>query len=63
METRIAGTGALGGTIIVMEPHTGAILAMASRPGFKLHELNLSDPDQKLFRNRAVTDIYEPGSV
>ncbi len=57
LDARIASTGALGGTIIVMEPSTGAILAMASRPGFRL------DPDQSLIRNRAVTDVYEPGSV
>jgi cell division protein FtsI/penicillin-binding protein 2 len=63
LDTRIASTGALGGTIIVMEPSTGAVLAMASRPGFKLSELDLNDPDQALIRNRAVTDVYEPGSV
>ncbi len=63
LETRIATTGALGGSIIVMDPRTGAILAMASRPGFKLSDLEVDDPDQSLFRNRAVTDVYEPGSV
>jgi len=54
---------ASGGTIIVMDPKTGAILAMASRPSFKLSELNLDNPQQDLYRNRAVTDAYEPGSV
>ena len=39
------------------------ILAMASRPGFKLSQLDLNNPNQALFRNRAVTDVYEPGSV
>ncbi len=63
LETRIASTGALGGTIIVMDPTTGAVLAMASRPGFKLSQLDLNHPDAGLFRNRAVTDVYEPGSV
>lgn len=63
LETRIASTGALGGTIIVMDPSTGAVLAMASRPSFKLSELGVNEPDQALFRNRAVTDVYEPGSV
>jgi cell division protein FtsI/penicillin-binding protein 2 len=64
LEQRIASQGALGGTIIVMDPKTGAILAMASRPAFKLSELNLrGDLDLGLFRNRAVTDLYEPGSV
>jgi cell division protein FtsI/penicillin-binding protein 2 len=63
LDTRIAKDGALGGTILVMEPDTGAVLAIASRPGFKLSELDLNDPDLALFRNRAVTDVYEPGSV
>jgi cell division protein FtsI/penicillin-binding protein 2 len=55
---------ASGGTIIVMDPRTGAILAMASRPSFQLSHLDLSkDVDPNLFRNRAVTDVYEPGSV
>ncbi len=63
LDKQIAKTGALGGTIIVMQPKTGAVMAMASRPGFKLSQLNLNDPNQALFRNRAVTDVYEPGSV
>ncbi len=63
LEARIAKTGALGGSIVVMDPKTGALLAIASRPGFRLSELDLNDPDQALFRSRAVTDVYEPGSV
>lgn len=62
LDTQMAKTGALGGSIIVMDPKTGEVLATASRPGFKLSELG-SDPSQALFRNRAVTDVYEPGSV
>ena len=46
-----------------MNPKTGAVYAMASRPGFKLSQLDLNNPNQALFRNRAVTDVYEPGSV
>ncbi|HET6615545.1 MAG TPA: penicillin-binding protein 2, partial [Dehalococcoidia bacterium] len=63
LQSRIQSTGALGGSIIVMDPKTGAIMAMASEPGFRLSQLNLNDPNQALFRNRAVTDVYEPGSV
>jgi len=55
---------ASGGTIIIMDPRTGAILAMASRPSFDLTNLDLSDESQMdLYRNRAITDLYEPGSV
>lgn len=61
----LAETEAVGGTILIMEPHTGDILAMASAPTFDVTSLNLADPnlDFSVFRNRAVTDLYEPGSV
>jgi len=55
---------ASGGTIIIMDPRTGAILAMTSRPSFDLTHLDLSDESKMdLYRNRAITDLYEPGSV
>ncbi|MBI5284122.1 MAG: penicillin-binding protein 2 [Chloroflexi bacterium] len=63
LDTQLAKTGALGGSIIVMDPKTGEVLAMASRPGFALSRLDLNNTNQALFRNRAVTDVYEPGSV
>jgi cell division protein FtsI/penicillin-binding protein 2 len=53
-----------GGTVIVMEPDTGAVLAMASRPTFDLRKPDLNDPKQlDVVRNRAITDLYEPGST
>lgn len=55
---------ASGGTIIIMDTRTGAILAMASRPSFDVTHLDLSDEGKvDLYRNRAITDLYEPGSV
>ena len=55
---------AAGGTIIVVQPKTGEVLAMASRPNFNLSRPDASDESkQALFRNRAITDTYEPGSV
>jgi cell division protein FtsI/penicillin-binding protein 2 len=55
---------ASGGTIIIMDPRTGAILAMASRPSFDVTHLDLTDEGKAdLYRNRAITDLYEPGSV
>ena len=55
---------ASGGTIIVVQPQTGEILAMASRPTADLLKPDLSDESKvALFRNRAITDTYEPGSV
>jgi cell division protein FtsI (penicillin-binding protein 3) len=52
---------AKGGTIIVMDPHSGDIYAMASAPWFDPNRFGDADPDT--WRNRAVTDTWEPGSV
>ena len=64
LDRAIQEHSASGGTIIVVQPKTGEILAMASRPTFDLTNPDLSDESKVgLFRNRAVTDQYEPGSV
>jgi cell division protein FtsI/penicillin-binding protein 2 len=64
LEEAIRKTKATGGTVIVQEPATGAILAMVNRPSFDLARLDLSQVvEMDLYRNRAVTDLYEPGSV
>lgn len=53
-----------GGFIIVMDPKTGGILAMASNPTYDLTAEEVYDPShQELYKPTAVTDIYEPGSV
>ncbi len=55
-------TGSTRGSIIVMDPRSGDILAMASYPEFDPNNfIDIEDPD--LLRNPAITDIYEPGSV
>jgi cell division protein FtsI/penicillin-binding protein 2 len=55
---------AMGGSVIIVQPKTGEILAMASRPTFDVTNPDLTDDSkQALFRNRAITDEYEPGSV
>jgi stage V sporulation protein D (sporulation-specific penicillin-binding protein) len=55
---------AKSGEILVMNPQTGAILAMASWPTVNLSDVNLNNPNlESLVRNRIVTDLYEPGSV
>lgn len=50
-----------GGSIIVMNPLTGEILALANRPTFDLNKTSQSE--DKIRRNRAITDLIEPGSV
>ena len=52
---------AAGGTAIVMNPHTGEILAMANEPTFNPNVYK--EFDEIARRNRAVQDLYEPGST
>ncbi len=52
---------AKGAWAIVMDPRTGEILAMANQPGFDPNHYANVGADAK--RNRAITDMYEPGSV
>jgi cell division protein FtsI (penicillin-binding protein 3) len=53
---------AAGGTIIVQNPQTGAILGMASQPGYDPNEFNQIE-EIELFGNPAISSIYEPGST
>ena len=61
LEQAIHDTQAIAGTVIVENPHTGEILALANRPTF--------DPNQRkqvtpaALTNRAVSYAYEPGST
>lgn len=48
-------------TVIMMDPYTGDILALANRPTYNLNDSGNAGM-QKL-RNRAITDVYEPGST
>lgn len=51
----------VGATAILADPITGEILAMACRPNFDPNHFNQAKPEQ--LRNRAITDMYEPGST
>lgn len=53
--------GAESAVAVVMEPESGAILAMVSLPDFSPEKIGSSDPNT--FRNRAISDYFEPGSV
>lgn len=69
VENRIAQavqeTGAPSGTVIVMETKTGAILAAASYPSYDPNRaLEMASEGQiGLLKDRAVSELYEPGSV
>jgi cell division protein FtsI (penicillin-binding protein 3) len=50
-----------GASIVVMDPNTGEILAIASTPGYNPNDYGESDVEAR--RDRAVTDRFEPGSA
>jgi cell division protein FtsI (penicillin-binding protein 3) len=54
-------TGAKAGMVLVMDPRTGELLAMALRPTFNPNAHQHATPVE--WRNRAVTDPFEPGST
>jgi cell division protein FtsI (penicillin-binding protein 3) len=61
LEAAMAETKAAAGTVIVQNPRTGEILALANRPTFNPNVFNVVSKEQ--LKNRAVSDVYEPGSV
>jgi cell division protein FtsI (penicillin-binding protein 3) len=61
LSSAVARWGARGATAIVMDPRTGAILAMANAPTFDANDFSTAPAEAR--RNRAVTDLYEPGST
>jgi cell division protein FtsI (penicillin-binding protein 3) len=52
---------AAGGTVVIMQPHTGEILALANYPTFNPNSYRTADDSMR--KNRAVQDVYEPGST
>ena len=61
LKAGVEWAGAAGGSAIVMDPHTGEILALANYPTFNPNRFRDFSDLQR--RNRAVQDIYEPGST
>jgi cell division protein FtsI (penicillin-binding protein 3) len=61
LDRSIAETRAQAGTVIIQNPKTGEILALASRPTFNPNSFHETSP--QALKNRAVSDIYEPGST
>jgi len=62
LATALAETGAESGVIIVMDPRTGAILALAAAPVYDPNQY-AKVLDARLFINPAISGQYEPGSV
>jgi len=61
LRTGVEANHAAGGTAIVMDPHTGEILALANWPTFNPNAFSRVEDDTR--RNRAIQTLYEPGST
>ena len=61
LEDAVKAQRARGGTVIVMDARTSQVLSMASYPWFDPNDFG--DSPSGTYRNRAVTDAFEPGST
>ena len=61
LDAQVAKVKAAHGTIVVQDPHTGQILALAVSPRFNPNDQK--HMDASVLQNLAVSDIYEPGST
>jgi cell division protein FtsI (penicillin-binding protein 3) len=57
----VAKRHAASGSMVILDPRNGEILAMVNVPSYNPNDLDNSNPAQR--RNRAVTDVTEPGST
>ncbi|MFN0094815.1 MAG: peptidoglycan D,D-transpeptidase FtsI family protein [Dehalococcoidia bacterium] len=64
LEIAVAAHKAIGGTVVMMEPETGRILALATLPRLKYTDLPFKDSAKVVLENdKSVSYAYEPGSV
>ena len=61
LDAQMLKVKAAHGTVVVQDPHTGQILALAISPRFNPNDQKHMDP--AVLQNLAVSDIYEPGST
>ncbi|MEX0901017.1 MAG: penicillin-binding transpeptidase domain-containing protein [Gammaproteobacteria bacterium] len=60
LKNAVAAHGARGGSLVVMDVNTGEVLAMVNQPAFNPNNRQGLSADR--YRNRAATDVLEPGS-
>lgn len=53
--------GAVQGSVVIMDPSNGAVLAMSSYPSYD--PAKYSEFDQSFYKNSAISDTFEPGSI
>lgn len=64
LDEALRENSAPSGSVLVMNPRTGALLAVASRPAATSYDRILDNPKlSSIVRDRPLTDLYEPGSV
>ena len=61
LKKAVQSSSAKGGLAIVMNPRTGEVLALAIQPSFDPNRFSAFPP--QVWKNRAITDILEPGST
>jgi cell division protein FtsI/penicillin-binding protein 2 len=62
LNAAVARHGADGGSVVILDPKTGAIMAMCSSPDFDPNNYN-DVKDIAVYNNPAIFDQYEPGSI
>ncbi|HEY9182939.1 MAG TPA: penicillin-binding transpeptidase domain-containing protein [Gammaproteobacteria bacterium] len=60
LKAAVTQSRARAGSVVILDPSTGEVLAMVNQPSYNPNDRSQYRPDH--YRNRAVTDIFEPGS-
>lgn len=61
LKRAIAANGGTSGSVVMMDVRTGEVLALVNQPGYNPNDRSSLKPEA--MRNRAITDLFEPGSV
>jgi cell division protein FtsI (penicillin-binding protein 3) len=61
LREQVARVGAQGGVVVIMDPSTGEILALANESAFD--PANFREASPRVWRERSITDTFEPGST
>ena len=61
LKSAVQNSGAKAGSLVIMDVRTGEVLAMANQPSYNPNDRSRLNADA--LRNRALTDLFEPGST